>query len=253
MYTRSPAAYEALKEFNILSLPAKSTLQAYSGAFIHAPGASAACLADQVAQYVVYKEECRKLGKQEPMGDGALIFDEVKVACQLMWNSRNNRLMGLAMTPQDMSSLNDIYTLLQNSETSKQTSYVLQFLWRDLTSKFDIVGPYFTSATTVESKFVLACVLETVKLFQGHNLKTSILICDGGSSNVATIKASHGHHGAYSVRSTEDGAIDKYQVDPWMLNPFNPPHRIFWLICPSHQVTIYYMHLMLSKLVFHHS
>ena len=47
--TQSPAAYEALKGFGILSLPAKSTLQAYSGAFIHAPGASTACLADQVA------------------------------------------------------------------------------------------------------------------------------------------------------------------------------------------------------------
>ena len=100
------------------------------------------------------------------MGDGALIFDEVKVACQLMWNSRNNRLMGLAMTPQDISSLNDIYTLLQKSDTSKQTSYILQFLWRDLTSAFDIVGPYFTCAASVESKFNFACVLETVKLFQ---------------------------------------------------------------------------------------
>ena len=239
VYTRSPAAYEALKGFGILSLPAKSTLQAYSGAFIHAPGASAACIADQVSRYVVYKEECRKLGKQEPKGDGALIFDEVKVACQLMWNSRNNRVMGLAMTPDDLASLNDIYTLLQDSEASKQTSYILQFLWRDLTSEFDIVGPYFTSATSVESKFILSCVLETIKLFQWHNLKTSILICDGGSSNVATIKASHGCHGAYSVKSSGD---DKYCIDPWMLNPFNPPHNIFWMICPSHQVKISYNH-----------
>jgi len=134
-----------------------------------------------VSRYVVYKEECRKLGKQEPQGDGALIFDEVKVACQLVWNSRNYKLMGMTMTSQDMASLNDIYTLLQNPETSKQTSYILQFLWRDLTSNFDIVGPYFTCATTVESKFVMACVLETIKLFQWHGLKTSILVCDGGN------------------------------------------------------------------------
>ena len=30
--------------------------------------------------------------------DGVLIFDEVKVACQLMWNLRSHQLMGLAMT-----------------------------------------------------------------------------------------------------------------------------------------------------------
>ena len=226
-----------MKDFNILSLPAKSTLQAYSGAFIHAPGVSTACIVDQVSRYVVFKEECRESGKQEPMGDGALIFDEVKVACQLMWNSRNNRLMGLAMTPKDLASLNDIYTLLKSSDTSKQTSYILQFLWRDLTSEFDIVGPYFTSANSVDGKFVLACVLETVKLFELHNLKTSVLVCDGGSSNVAAIKTSHGCHGPYSVKSCEDDETDKYSVEPWMLNPFNPPHKIYWLICPSHQVT----------------
>ena len=212
-----------MKDFNILSLPAKSTLQAYSGAFIHAPGASTACIADQVSRFVVYKEECKEKGKQEPMGDGALIFDEVKVACQLMWNSRNNKLMGLAMTSRELTSLNDVYTLLQSSESSNQTSYILQFLWRDLTSEFDVVGPYFTSANSVDAKFVLACILETVKLFQLHNLKTSILVCDGGSANVAAIKASHGYHGAYSVKTCDDGEEDAYSVEPWMLNPFNPP------------------------------
>ena len=237
IYSRSPAAYEALKDFNVLSLPAKSTLQAYSDAFIHAPGASSACITDQVSRYVVYRAECREKGKQEPMGDGAQIFDEVKVACQLMWNSRNNRLMGLSMTPKDLASLNDLYTLLHSSDTGKQTLYVLQFLWRDLTSQFDIVGPYFTSSGSVDGKFVLACVLETVKLFQLHSLKTSVLVCDGGSSNVAAIKASHGCHGAYSVKSGENGESDKYRVEPWMLNPFDPPHKIYWLICPSHQVT----------------
>ena len=38
------------------------------------------------------------LGKHKPQGDGVLIFDEVKVACQLVWNSRNQKLSGLAMT-----------------------------------------------------------------------------------------------------------------------------------------------------------
>ena len=70
IYTRSPAAYEAL------------TLQSYSGAFINEPGASDRCISVQVSHYLAFKEEARKMGKQEPKGDGALIFDEVKVACQ---------------------------------------------------------------------------------------------------------------------------------------------------------------------------
>jgi len=158
---------------------------------------------------LAFREECKRLGKQEPKRDGALIFDEVKVACQLMWNSHSHQLMGLAMTSNHLASLNDVYPLL--SDTSKQTSYILQFLWRDLTSEFDIIGPYFTCSSSVEAKFVLACVLETVKLFQLNGLKTSVLVCNGGSSNVATIKASHGCQSAYSLNNNQD---DKYRVEP---------------------------------------
>ena len=38
MFVRSPAAYEALKGFNLLQLPSRATLQAYTGAFIDDPG-----------------------------------------------------------------------------------------------------------------------------------------------------------------------------------------------------------------------
>ena len=113
----------------------------------------------------------KKNGQQEPKAHGALIFDEVKVACKLMWNSRNHQLMGLAMSSKNMASLNDIYRILQEPE-ARQTSYVFQFLWRDLTSSYDIVGPYYTSATSVEAKFVVACVFETIRLFQHHSLIT---------------------------------------------------------------------------------
>ena len=41
-----------------------------------------------------------------------------------------------------MCSLADVYQCLESDKAS-QTSYILQFLWRDLTSSFDIVGPYF--------------------------------------------------------------------------------------------------------------
>jgi len=79
-------------------------MQAYTGAFMREPRASSVCIVDQVALYV-FMEESRTLGKQEPKADGVLIFDEVKVACQLMWNSRSHQLIGLTMTSDDLSSL----------------------------------------------------------------------------------------------------------------------------------------------------
>ena len=33
----------------------------------------------------------------------------------------------------------------------------------------------------------------------------------------------------------EDGD-DPFAINPVMLNPFDPPNLIHWLICPTHQV-----------------
>ena len=95
---------------------------------MHEPGSSSQCIERQVARYVIFKEQCREAGKQEPKLDGVLIFDEVKVACQLMWNSCSHQLMGLAMTHQELPSLSDIYRLLKEPDSAQQTSHVLQFL-----------------------------------------------------------------------------------------------------------------------------
>ena len=199
VYARSPAAYDALKSFKILQLPAKSTLQSYTGAFLHDPGANTACISDQVAQFVAFCQQCKKEGKMESKKDGVLIFDEVKVVSRLLWNSRSQTLIGLAMDHRELCSLANVYQFIDQDQ-AKQTSYILQFLWRDLTSKFDIVGPYFTNSGTMESKFIVSCVLETVKLFHLHGLKTSLLVCDGASANLTTIKATHGHFGVYPIK-----------------------------------------------------
>ena len=120
--------------------------------------------------------------------------------CQSVWNSRSQTLSGLAMTNKDLSSLTDVYcTYLEQPDSPNQTSYILQFLWRDLTSNYDIVGPYFTCSESVDGKFIYACLFETLRLFQTHGLKTSLLVCDGCPANLSTIKLSHGYCGAYSV------------------------------------------------------
>ena len=108
MYIRSPAAYEALKSFGILQLPCRSTLQAYTGAFLHEPGANSSCIEEQVAQFVLHCQRRVLEGKKESKSDGALIFDEVKVISRLMWNSRSQTLIGLSMTHKEMASLPDI-------------------------------------------------------------------------------------------------------------------------------------------------
>ena len=128
-------------------------------------GSSHESMARETKRFASFKQQHHDEKKREPKGDGVLIFDEVKVISRLMWNSRSQKIIGLAMSPDDMSSLHDAYQLVDEASASKQTSYVLQFLWRDLTSSFDVVGPYFTSASQLESKFIVSCVLRSLRVF----------------------------------------------------------------------------------------
>ena len=89
---------------------------------------------------------------------GVLIFDEVKVIARLLWNSRSQQVVGLAMTHEDMSCLHDVYQALDPDSLTKSTTYMLQFLWRDLTSRFDAVGPYYSSSSSFESNFIVGVV-----------------------------------------------------------------------------------------------
>ena len=70
------------------------------------------------------------------------------------------------MSEKEQASLHDIYQLFDDDQHTKMTNYIVQFLWRDLTSSFDIVGPYYTSEVVVTAKFHSACVFETIKVFQ---------------------------------------------------------------------------------------
>ena len=73
-------------------------------------------------------------------------------------------MVGLAMTHEDMSCLH-VYQALDPDALTKSTTYILQFLWRHLTSSFDVIGPYYSSSGSFESKFIVGVVLETVKVF----------------------------------------------------------------------------------------
>ena len=165
------------------------------------PGASDEALQKQAKLYEAFQNEQVAKGARKPLGEEALIFDEVKVVSRLLWNSRSQEVIGLAMSPEDMSSLHDIYLTLSSNESPQQATYMLQFLWRDLTSCFDIVGPYYSSSESLKSKFIVACVYETM-VFQLHHFQTSVLICDGASSNMTALKTTTGTSGAYGISST---------------------------------------------------
>ena len=54
---------------------------------------------------------------------------------RLVWSSRSQKFTGHAMSHEQLTTLCDVYQTLSSDFRQKQTSYVLQTLWRDLTSE----------------------------------------------------------------------------------------------------------------------
>lgn len=69
---------------------------------------------------------------------------------KLLWSSRSQKVVGHAMTHDEMTSLCDVHRTLQPDFRQKTTTYVLQTLCRDLTSDFDVLGPHYTSEGTFD-------------------------------------------------------------------------------------------------------
>ena len=126
------------------------------------------------------------------------MFDEVKVAAKLHWNSRNDALIGHSMTAQEMATLCDLYAKLEKDVESGNTDYVMQTLWQDLTSECDIVGPYYTCSGPFKAKSMLPCVMDALRKFHSHGFSVYALVCDGASSNLMMVKMLLGKKGHFT-------------------------------------------------------
>ena len=180
VYSRSPAAFEALKSLNIIQLPSRSSLQAFLSSHQNEPGVKEESLALQFELYSQHKAE----KSPTPTGDGILIFDEVRVQGKVIWNSKNNQILGIAVNSDDLPFLHD-YSLLDEDEKIKGTHYMLQFVWRDLSSKYDIIGPYYSSA---QGKFTMACLQDALNFFEAYSFHDLAVIGDGASWNHTVFK-----------------------------------------------------------------
>ena len=84
VYTRSPAAYEALSSFHLLQLPCARTLKMYIHSNVEGAGEAEVQLVDEWRKYdarVASHNTSRK--HNPPLCKGVLVFDEVKVAARL--------------------------------------------------------------------------------------------------------------------------------------------------------------------------
>ena len=59
-----------------------------------------------------------------------------------------------------------------------------------------------------------------------YGFKTYGFVCDAAAPNVSVVKATTGVQGAYGNSEV------KFEFK----NPFDPTRKVYWIICPSHQV-----------------
>lgn len=233
IFARSPSASEALKGFGILNLPGRSTLIRKTRCFNHEPGTDNNIMRLERDKYTAHTESLEKLGHKKPMGVGLLIFDEVKVISKVIWNSKSHEFIGTAMTPKEESSLCDLYENDGSENQLQGASYVVQYLWRDLTSKYDIIGPYFTLPSNATSETITPFVNSCIHAFQIFNFKIAAIVCDGASSNLSSLKSSLG------LKATAlPPTVPYYDIPVSFKNPHHcyKDFDIPYVICPSHQV-----------------
>ena len=65
-------------------------------------------ICEQKDNYAKYKSELRRKGKLEPLNEGVLIFDEVKVTSKVKWSSAGQKFFGLSLTDEEFPILTDI-------------------------------------------------------------------------------------------------------------------------------------------------
>lgn len=235
MYTRSPTAYEALRGFGILKLPCVSSLKAFTSFNLENSGFNEERLAHARKLYDEMLKEKRSSGELEPLSEGILIYDEVKVGSKVHYHAKTGKLIGLAMTSDELGSLHDVYQTMASHHRTEKSSYILQYLWRCTMSNFDIIGPYYTAADKLKSKFLIATLFDTMYAFQLYGFKTKAVLGDGAGPNLSMAKQLTGFgSGAYGAKK-KGTYEDIHEITPWFVNPFTGD-KTFILMCPSHQV-----------------
>ena len=137
-------------------------------------------------------DENIKQEKKKPIGEGALVFDEVKIIDKLVWNIKGKMFVGVAISQEDYCQITDIFSESVDNNEPKPAQYIVQFLWRYISTDFDIIGPYYSSSQHITQQFLMNCLMDTMRVFQAHDFSVTCLVCGGAASNLSLIKTTLG-------------------------------------------------------------
>ena len=234
VYARSPSAYTALKGLGILELPCEKQVRKKINATNVECGINAEAIRQEVIKYAEFVKVQEQKKKPKPMQTGVLIFDETKVQSKTVFNMSGNKVMGFAMTPDELPFLKDISSIDQEDKIRPTMSCSSS---GDLTSSYSIIGPYFNCAKTWDHSFLYDCVMRTIKAFSLYHFRVKAMVCDGASSNLALLKVLAECKGK-QLRLEAQELVWNSLPQMKFNNPYDPRDDadVYMIICPSCQV-----------------
>ncbi|CAH3019448.1 unnamed protein product, partial [Porites evermanni] len=125
---------------------------------------------------------------------------------------KGGRISGFTMAHAELPVLHDALTSTIASGCQK-TSCIVQFLWSDLMSGFDLIGPYIPVPKSMDSNVMKAFFMVCLKKILCGFLKATPPIDEEPADERA-----------------------QYSVDMSFTNPEHPTgNALFAMLCPSHQ------------------
>lgn len=148
------------------------------------------------------------------------------------------------MDSDSLIGLSDIFACSTDRDAvGLQAEYSIQFLFRDLFSSMDTIGPCFMMNRSMSATTIDCVVRETIAAFYRQDFRILALIFDGASSNMSYVKNMFEEriYGSFGkscqvdfIGKTLPSHIERFRVPSSVPHPFEPDGRLFVIVCPSH-------------------
>lgn len=120
-------------------------------------------------------------------------YISLKIQRKVAWNLKGAGITGYSASAEELKVLQDVVYSTAVQTGSQKASYIVQFLWRDLTSGFDLIGPYFLVESSMSSNVLQELIMLCLEALSSYGFKVSILLWDGESSNLTVLKLLSGN------------------------------------------------------------